>query len=1048
MILRRLLKKCLGVFLLSAFCSVSLFAQQKTVTGQVLDEQNEPLIGVAITLKGTKTGTLTDINGRFSVNVPSDNTVLVFSYLGFATQEVLVGNRTSLSVNLSTSESRLSEVVVVGYGTQVRSDITGSIAGVNADELTRNTTNDVLSAMQGKIAGVQISSESGEIGSGMNIIIRGANSIYGGTSPLFVIDGVQMEMNQEEMATAQRGSSSSSNPMANLNPNDIESIEVLKDASATAIYGSRGANGVVIVTTKSGKDGKSVIDYSGWASLGTVSETIDVLHKDQYLDYLRTTNPTSPILVDPISGVDRDFTNIPNRDWQDELYVTAFSQNHSVNVSGGNKATRFSGGLGYLSEDGLVRNNTSDRYTMRLRIDHEHSKKLKVGLNLNTSFNQLEGATGSGGGGTAHGSIQRIAFSRPIDVADPNNDEDGIYVSPIDLITNAYRVSTLFKGLVSTYAEYKITDDLIFNTTVAGSMSNSKGKEFYGATSAWGRQTNGYAGILNRFANNWIITNRLNYNKRFNADHNLGLMAAYEVGQYNFERGDMANGNFFNETTGVDDIGAGSSLVGLTSFRERNSRISYLGRANYNMFNRYLFTVSMRADGSSKFFEGSRWGYFPSAAFAWQVANEEFMKSQNVISNLKLRLSYGVTGNDRIPSYRPFANYGTISYGDNNGYVIGYAPDNAPNPGLQWETTYQYNAGVDFGILNNRVEITADYYNKQTEDMLFLVPISTHTGYWAQWQNRGSIENKGIELGIRSRNIDKGDFGWNTDFNISFNKNKVKDLGGAQRIPIDITLGPIASLGAIIVGQPLGTGFGYVFDGVYQIEDFTWQGSSDPSIPHEDRNYVLKPDVVSVSGNTVHPGSFKFRDLNGDNIVDDEFDRQVISNSQPKFYGGFNNQFRYKKFDLNVFLEFNYGRTILNHSQIGLQGFRSDNLTTEMYNNHWTPENPTNEYGGYANANPDFGNATFALNNSYYVEDASYVRLRGITLGYNFAGNSLKKMGLNNVRLYLSGNNLHVWTKYSGLDPEVNFNNPLLSGLDRLAYPRARTFIFGVNVTL
>lgn len=522
----------------------------------------------------------------------------------------------------------------------------------------------------------------------------------------------------------------------------------------------------------------------------------------------------------------------------------------------------------------------------------------------------------------------------------------------------------------------------------------------------------------------------------------MNLVGAYEVNSYNFESNDMQAANFPDESTGIDNIAKGTSILGINSNRYKNNRLSWIGRANYNLLNRYLFTVSFRADGSDKFGANNKWGYFPSAAFAWKVSDENFMKSQSAISNLKARLSYGVTGNERIPPYQYLAAIQNTYYASGGAPQLGLSPSTLANPDLKWENTIQYNAGLDFSLLNNRIDVSADYYIKETKNTLLPVLIAAQTGFRQQFQNRGQINNTGVELMLHSNNIKTKNFQWETNFNITFNKNEIANLGDVRFIPV-IVPGTISNVGALIVGQQIGTGYGYVFDGVYQIDDFTWQNNSDPTIPFATRIFTLKPKIVTVAAANVQPGSFKFKDLNGDGVVDDINDRQVISHSQPKHYGGFNNTLRYKNFELNMFLEWSYGREILNLARVSLEGFQYiDNLSADYFNNRWTPENPTNQYGTFL-----IKNTTGRVNSSYYVEDGSYLRFKSLTLGYNLPKNIVSKAGASNARIYLSANNIYTWTNYSGIDPEVNYSDNLISGLDNLSYPRTRAFIAGVNLS-
>ena len=999
-------------------------------------------------MKGTATGTTTGADGKYSINAPNEQAVLVFSYVGHLTVERVVGSQQRIDIILDEDTKSLDEIVVIGYGTQKKSDLTGAVTGIKAAEITRNKTTDVLSAMQGKLSGVQIASQSGELGAGVNITIRGANSIYGSSSPLFVIDGIPMDVNENEVARGRINNTNTSNPMANINPADIESIEILKDASASAIYGSRGANGVVLITTKAGKAGTARIEYDGYVSFSRASKKLNVLNSDGYIEYQKIIDPLGWVNNQDLDGdgipeTVRDLSKVPRHDWQEEIFSTGISQSHNITVSGGSKTTTFSGGLGYLGEQGIINSNTNKRYSLRLRVDHQQSDKFKVGFNINTAYTALNGATTNGNGnGVKYGAIQNIILSRPLEVYDPSKDDAARYVSPASIINDAYKFNSLTKILLSTYADYKITKGLNFNITGGGVLSSSKGKEFYSKNTTIGYSQNGLGYIQNINSNSYTLTNRLTYQKSLANNSELNLMGAYEVNSYNFESDDVQAANFPDESTGIDNIAKGTSILGINSNRYKNNRLSWLGRANYNLLDRYLFTVSFRADGSDKFGANNKWGYFPSAAFAWKVSDENFMKNQSVISNLKARLSYGVTGNERIPPYQYLAAMQNTYYSSGGAAQLGLSPSTLANPDLKWENTIQYNAGLDFSLFRNRIDISADYYIKETKNTLLPVLISAQTGFREQYQNRGQINNTGVELMLHSNNVRSKNFQWETNFNITFNKNVIENLGDVSFIPVTVP-GTISNVGALVVGQQIGTGYGYVFDGVYQIDDFTWQNNSDPSIPYDTRIFTLKPRLVTVAAANVQPGSFKFKDLNGDGVVDDINDRTVISHSQPKHYGGFSNTLRYKGFDVNLFFEWSYGREILNLARVSLEGFqRIDNLSEDFFYNRWTPNNPTNEYGTFVT-----NNLTGRLTSSYYVEDGSYLRFKTVTLGYNLPKNIASKVGASNARLYLSANNVYTWTNYTGMDPEVNYSNNLISGLDNLSYPRTKAFIIGVNVS-
>ncbi|SBV90535.1 TonB-linked outer membrane protein, SusC/RagA family [uncultured Dysgonomonas sp.] len=1031
-------------------------SQKRTpVSGKIVDEKEEAIIGASVKVKGTNIGTITDTDGSFSLDVP-DGATLTVTYIGFNPQDIKVEGRTNFRITLSEDAKLLDEVVVVGYGTMKKSDLTGSITSLKAEDIIESRSLSFVNAMQGKMAGVQISSASGELGASSRISIRGANSVYGSSLPLYVIDGVQMDVNTDEVASAKMGNGSTLDPLSSINPSDIESIEVLKDASATAIYGSRGANGVIIVTTRSGKVGKTRINYDGNVSFGTVTKKIDVLGASDFIDYRREIDENTPLFYEDSNNdgafneldKPRDPYSNPSHDWQSEMLRTAISTNHNISADGGSDKLRYSTSLGYTNNEGIIINNNYNRITSRTKLDIQATKRLKFGSNISISHSKFKGVSQSGGEGNAYnGVVQSLVTARPVEVYIPSWDNTGTYVSPIAMLKEAYKSTSLLRGDANVYGDYLIMEGLSLNISAGGFYSSSKGNEFYGKNTEWGAGDIGRAIISENRAYYLSNTNQISYKKDFGWS-NLDAMAAFEINHYNYESFGVDNSNFLDESTGVYSIAKGSVLKSLYSYRGINNRLSYLARVYYDLYKRYLITVSIRADGSDKFGKNNKYGYFPSAAVAWRLSEEKFLKDKNIFDNLKLRLSYGRTGNERIPPYQYMANMENSYY---NG-ILGLSPSTAANEDLKWESTAQYNAGVDVAFLKNRIQLTFDAYKKVTDNMLMPTPIPSQSGFSTQWQNIGRVDNSGIEVQLTTHNIATKDFEWTTNFNISRNKNKVKSLGGVDFIPVSIGGGWITNVGRVIVGEEIGTAYGYVFDGIYQLDDFTWQNNSDPNIEYEDREFRLKDGVVRVAGKNVKPGSFKFKNLNGseDNLVD-ENDQSVISRSSPKFFGGITNSFRYKNFELSVFLSGAYGNEVFNESRFRLEGgtpLTWLNLSKDFWDNRWTTENPTNKYGTFS---VDTKNVTSMMTSSYYVEDASYLRLKTLSIAYNVPHSFLKSMkwseNISNLKVYVTGDNLYTWTKYTGFDPEIDSNNALLTGFDRISYPRTRTLVFGVNVT-
>ncbi len=1024
-------------------------ANKFSVSGKISDERGSPLVGVSILEKGTNNGVVSDANGRYKISVNDTKAVLVITSIGYISQEVSVGSNSELNISLAADSKSLNEIVVIGYGTVKKRDLTGSVSSIKAADIEQAKAPNFQEAIQGKLAGVQVQASSGEPGTAMNISIRGANSVYAGSTPLFIIDGVPYDANSTELTTASVGNTTSTNPLAFLNPDDIASIDVLKDASSTAIYGSKGANGVIIITTKSGKSGKPIIEYDGFVGFSTATKKIAVLSANDWLNFEKEVNPLSSIFYkdtnndgvyappDPLVNLD----SLKKHNWQDELLRTGFSQNHNLSFSGKSGKTSYSAGFGYLNQNAIVDNNNYDRYSARLKIDQEFSSKVTMGLNLNTAYTNTSGATESGGGSTLFdGVVQDLVIARPVEIYNPNFDVGGSYISPKDEIDNSYKVTGTTQNNLSAYVNYKIIPDLTLNISGGGILTSSKTSEFYGALTTTAVNYNGLGILQQANASSLFNTNQLTYDKAINENNHINAILGTEIDQYTYTYFNVEKGNFADASTGINDISKGTNAVGSSSYKDVNRRLSYFSRINYSLNNKYLFTATLRADGSDKFGPGNRYGYFPSGAFAWVASDEKFLKDIKQISSLKLRLSYGESGNDRITSYQYLATLANAYY---NG-SLGEAPNTLANPNLKWETTAQEDIGIDLGLFDNRISITTDVYSKQTRNMLLPVNVPAQTGYNTQWQNAGRVDNRGIEFAINTRNIVSTDFEWSTGFNISSNRNEVKSLGNLPYIDVNMPNGWIQDAGRVTVGQPIGTAYGYVANGVYQIKDFTWQNNSDPSIPFAQRTWTLKPGVVSVAGINVIPGSLKFKDLNGDGVVDADHDRTTISHSSPKFIGGISNSFRYKQFDLSIFFQGSYGAQVFNEAKYQLNGGQADtyqNIYQSFYADHWSPTNPSNKYPNYADLD-----ATSQIASSYYVESASYLRLKNLTVGYSLGKDLVKKIGIASARIYFTGTNLITWTPYTGFDPEVTSENPLLTGYDRISYPNARTLTFGINV--
>ena len=1060
----KVLKIAIAVFF-SLLCA-DMFAQNM-VSGTVTDTNGEPLIGVGVSYSGTNIGDVTDIDGKYSIKqLPGKK--LNFTFFGMVSQSILIDKQTSLDVVMAEDKLVIEDAVVIGYGSLSKRDLTSSVSSVKSEDLVKTGSNSMVNALQGHVAGLSITSQSGEPGAGFNIKIRGNNSINAGTTPLFVIDGMQMDVSSSEVATTSSTGTGSFDPLAFLNPNDIESIEVLKDATATAIYGARGANGVVIITTKSGATGtdKTIVNFDASVGISNVPKYIEMLDSQEYVDYRFNrrdygwTGYGVDLNGDGIKDdAPMDASQYKYYDWQKELYRTAVTQNYNISVNAiANQRTQLVASFGYLNQQGLIRNNDFIRYTGRLKFDHAIGSRVKVGASVNYGRNISNGAVSSGGGELGYsGLIQLIYLKRPLEFytdSDTSENTNGYLLT--DCVTGeTYKKTVYSKVTGNAYVEWKIIPDLVFRAQASGATSNSKGMEFYTKNTVWGYSKNGYARIKQVDTWNYNASATLTYRKTWNDVHNFDAMLGGELSAYHSEN--ITNGayDFSEASTGVFDIGKGGVQERVDENYATSSRMSVFGRVNYNYAQRYYIGFNMRADGSSKFMSGSRWAYFPSVSIAWRLSEEPFMENVLWMDQFKIRASAGSSGNDRIANYAPMALMSTNYYAINGTEVMGMAMSSSANRKLKWETTWQYDLGLDLSFFHNRIDLSADVYFKDTRDMLYLATISAQSGFTQQWQNLGRVTNKGIEISLNTHNIDRKNFQWSTNITFDLSRNKVMDIGGTPFTSVNIAHGVMANdISRIMVGQPIGVGYGYVWDGNYQLDDFIatdkWGNVFDTpseivtSDNYDSFKYTLKEGVTTINSVAVQPGDRKYKDLDGNNDITSA-DRQVISDSNPDFTLGFGNTFNFKGFELSFFFESVVGRDIMNEfkmrSESGLSGgTQFNNLTKDSWYNRWTPENPTNTYSRLLNQ-------TNTWVSSYYVEDGSYLRMKNFSFGYVFDTPKLRKARISSIKLYLNGENLFVITKYSGMDPDVSTSNPLFTGFDRMSYPKARTFTFGINMS-
>lgn len=1051
--MKKALKRMAAAVLLtlSVLLTGEAFAQN-TVVGRVVDANNTPLIGVNVVVKGTTTGTTTGIDGNYSIKV-AENQTLVFSYLGYTTVEEIVGKRTAINVKMNEEATQLGavEIVNIGYGTTTRRDLTGSVAKADLGTMMKSNVTNFDQALNGRIAGVVVTTGDGSLGAEANITIRGNNSLTQSNAPLYIIDGFPSE-----------GSFATS-----INPADIESIDVLKDASATAIYGARGANGVIVINTKRGTEGKPTVNFSASFSLSHIANKIDLMDSYEFVRLQEELVTDTSTMASSYYGYSEeygrnltleDYRNIKGIDWQDELYRTAFQQNYNISLSGGNKeGLRYNVGFSALDQDGIIIRSNFQRYQGKANFTLPITKKLTLNVNANYSRTATNGVNPTTAETTSSSSgwlMYSVWGYRPVtapgqDILDSIIDEsvDGsndYRFNPVKTAKNEYR-KTLVDYLNSNIAlTWKITPELTFKTTGGYVMNKRRREEFNGTEtytgypgSPSGKGVNGAIYWTDQAS--WTNENTLNYKRRFGRSHNVDLMAGLSLqGQKNTYEGVSAT-QITSEELGIAGIHTGNYQSVPSNYYDWRMMSMFL-RANYNFRYKYYLTFSFRADGSSKFPSDNRWGYFPSVGASWNFNRENLFKNSEWLNNGKLRFSWGLTGNNRTQTPYDFYSQITVTPGSGNSFdyvfdgtrVPGYYFSNMANDKLKWETTEQWNVGIDLGFFEDRLKVTADWYDKVTHDLLLYALLPASSGYEQGMLNIGSIRNRGFEFTLETVNIKTRQFQWSTSFNIAFNRNRILGLVDNQN-----TLQSSVSWETHFnsqfpyisqVGKPTGMMYGFIYDGTYKPEDF-------------DANGNLKSGIPAYKGNKMQPGDLKYRDLNGDGKIDD-YDRTIIGCGQPLHTGGFNNSFNWKNFDLNIFFSWSYGNDILNANRLIFEsGWKAQTNQLASYAGRWTPDNPTSDI-------PRAGATGSEEYSSRVIEDGSFLRLKNVSLGYTIPSRQLRKAGISSLRVYVSADNIWTLTNYSGPDPEVSTRNSVLTpGFDWSAYPRAYGFTAGVNIT-
>lgn len=1013
--------------------------KNKQISGVVTDKNGDPVIGATIMVDDTRKGTVSDINGSFKLEVPEDGKINV-SFIGYVSRNINVKGETFFRVKLQEGATALDELVVIGYGTIQKSDLTGAVSSLKDENSEEKPFSTVEQMIQGRVAGVQITQNTGALGGGMSFSIRGANSMSGDNQPLIVIDGYPVESGQVNVMLGAESSFPADVPGVNalsmLNPNDIESIEILKDASSTAIYGSRGANGVVLVTTKRGKEGREKIEYSFRTDISYLPNKLDVLSTPDYLAY---SNEAYMDRADGSLAFSLDRINeyiVINTNWQDLIFQTGFSQNHQLGFTGGDKKMQYALSFGYLGQTGIVKKTSYDRGTFKLNLDREVNVRFKFGFNLGGSMSVNNSVNQSSRTNDVGASVVNAALRVP-PIYNDYNEKDEIYeisgtTNPLILITKASDQMKLSYVRVAGFANYKLTNSLMFRTRFGINNSISERNYYMPRGTYLGDLREGYAynGNVNKF--DYLSEFTLNYNKTINKKHRVNAVGGYTWQSWTNNSVGISAAGFPNDNFTYYNLNSASSVDKPVNLKQLWSLASFLGRINYVYDKRYLSTVTMRYDGSSRLAPGNKWDLFPSLAFGWNIHNERFMRTQDVISELKLRASYGLSGNQTVGVGSTLSQYGITTGVINEQLSTVYYPLNMGNSLLKWETTAQTNAGIDIALLDSRITFSVDAYRKLTSDLLINLPIPESTGYSTYTSNTGYVENKGIELSIVAFPF-SGKFNWKIQGNISFNQNKILRLDGEMTSFSGPNFGSVASqpLHIAMVGSPIGAFYGYKIDGIYQTQEEINQGPVDPANPQ--------------------PGGFKFVDINGPDGVPDglisDYDRTIIGNPYPDYIFGVNNDFTWKNFSLNVFIQGSIGQDVINSNRFQLDALSrstNTNVSRIAYENRWTGPGTSNKYPA-ATSNSTAFQGRFS---DFIVEDASYVRLKNLTLAYDIPTKNFKK--INNCRVFITASNLFTISNYSGYDPEINSRgqNSMTPGVDGGSIPQFRSISAGFNVGL
>lgn len=1037
----------MGRFLLFLllFTGYSFVSQAQQITGKITStEDGLALPGATVGIKNTSKGTIANNNGNFELSA-EPGAVLVVSYIGFDKKELVIGSESVYNIALQPSAGMLKDVVIVAYGTVKKSDLTGSVSSITSEDLNRTAPVSLDQALQGRAAGVQVTQVSGRPGGQTSIRIRGSSSINAGNEPLYVIDGMLITSDNGE-TSAGGAAGSGLNGLSAISPGDIERIEILKDASATALYGSRGSNGVVLITTKRGKAGKSSISFDTYYGSQKVAKKLDMLNGEEFANYMNKYSEDSGLPFDVRYLIPENIGK--GTDWQEAIFRTAAMKSYQLSANGGSENTQFAISGGYYKQDGIILNSDFERFNLRSNLDQKINNRVKVGSSISLSKIKsngvLTGAQSSGTGTLLPGATSSaLLFPPTLPVLNPSvvggytlEDDRGRNIgNPVADALETDNVTNNFRAIGNVYGILNLAKGLNFKASAGVDAFSAKDNRFVPNFIKRSKPNNGDAVVATVDGQSWLTEFTLTYASTVGKRHNYDLLLGNTYQGFHSERLFAFALDFPDNRTGWHNLGSALNPQPSSTGESNWGIISYLGRLNYGFDNRFLLTLTGRVDGASKFGKNNKYGFFPSGSIAWKLHEEEFIQKLGWFYTLKPRLSYGVIGNQDIFPYASLATVGTIGQGvfNNTEPYIGQEPLRYPNPDLKWERTTQADFGLDMEFYRGRIGVTMDIYQKQTTDLLLFTPLPATTGFSGSLFNIGGLRNRGLELALNTVNL-TGAFKWQTDLNFSTNRNEITEIAQGKDIFVPGVLTVPAGWSILREGEPIGTFYGLVSDGLFQSNE------EAANSPH-------------LKAQSPKAGDRKYKDLNGrdnqgkltgqpDGIID-EADRTIIGNATPDFIWGLTNKISWKGIDLSVFIHGVQGNQIVNAYLFEIGSLNSEtNVLKEFYDNRWTPENPNNSY---PKVNPSERN----IFSNAQIEDGSFIRIKNVTLGYSLPAKWQQRIKAGNFRIYGSVNNLKTFTKYRGYDPEVNAfgQSNLLQGIDYGGYPLAISYIGGLQIT-